>query len=191
MLKIELSDSSKFQVKSCYLDPNDVNPVQWEENREISLLEKEMLAAANACTETEKAAMRLIAMAEQRRWGLNAKLEQRGYDSTIIKIVINRLLELNLVDDRRYAEIWLRKRIARQGKKVPGPQELRAKLQNRGIDRSTAELALSSVLDDEGEWSLLDRYISSFLLTDGSTPQRRQLRAEGFSPEVLSRFFND
>jgi regulatory protein len=189
--KLELLDGSHFYIKACYLDDRYKDISSWEAGRELDDEEIDALSFASACSRAEKAAMRLIARAEQRRWGLQAKLEHRGFDSACVKAVIMRFLDLGLLNDRRYAEIWLRNRLERRAGKVPGPRELTAMLQNRGIDRETASLALQEVLDEEKELSLLERFLAKKGPSMTFPAIRPQLRAKGFSPEVITRYFDE
>ena len=132
----------------------------------------------------EKAALRLIARAEQSSLGLTAKLESRGYDSAVAKTVVSGLLERNLLNDGRYAECWIRSRLGR----APSPQWLLASLGRKGIDRDSSEKALKRVLDPETEYALLLRYLEKICLP-GS--KRAILKHKGFSFEVLDRFFKN
>jgi SOS response regulatory protein OraA/RecX len=99
---------------------------------------------------------------------------------------------LDLVNDGRYAERWLRAKLARKGGKIPGPRRLQAMLMNRGIGREDTGTALENVLDDEAEWALLQSYIKKNPSgTAGAYSLRRQLKYEGFSASVLDRFFEE
>ncbi|MCL1931585.1 MAG: RecX family transcriptional regulator, partial [Treponema sp.] len=64
--------------------------------------------------------------------------------------------ETGLLDDRRYARLWLESRIARQ---ASSPRRLLAALRARGIDRRDAEAALKETLNDDAERQLLERYV--------------------------------
>lgn len=204
--KIELSDGSFFSFKACYLPPVFLNENLYTPGLangcEISAAEEEAFRFASACLRAEKAALQLIAHAEQNTFGLSRKLKKRGHGAACVNAAISRLAELELVDDRRYAGLWLESHISRQ---ASSPRRLLAALQSRGIDYDDAETALKNVLDDETEQQLLERYIqkqrrkgrcpSETTSGDDDSAARRSLRyllkSEGFSGPAIQRFFND
>jgi regulatory protein len=192
-IKLGLSDGSSLSLKSCYLSDYCENPVSWEEGREISSLEERALRFAAACYRVERAGVRLVSRAEQTSTGLTRKLERRGYDSDCVSTVISRFLDLDLVNNGRYAGRWLRSRLARRGGKVPSPRRLSADLANRGIERATAVSSLKETLDSETEWTLLRRFIAQNF-PDGDFEGfslRGRLKFEGFSSSVLRRWFEE
>jgi SOS response regulatory protein OraA/RecX len=165
---------------------------------ETSPSEQEDSPFAAACLRAEKTALHLIARAEQNVSGLSRKLEKRGHDSACIQTVIARLCEAGLLDDRRYARLWLGVRINRQ---ASSPRRLFAALCSRGIDHDDAEAALKETLDDETEQRLLERYAHKLQLkrTNGEDDDsaaacrslRYALKSEGFSSAVIQCFFDN
>ena len=134
------------------------------------------------CDKAEKAALRLIGRAEQNSLGLTAKLKKRGFDAAVVKETVQRLLDRNLLNDERYAELWLRSYLS-SGKKTT-PLHLRSSLAKRGIDRNSAEKAIKRTLDPETEYSLLLRYLG----TGKGEINKPKLKKEGFSNEVLLNY---
>ena len=160
--------------------------------------EQEKSPFAAACLRAEKTALHLIARAEQNVSGLSRKLEKRGHDSACIQTVIERLCEAGLLDDRRYARLWLGTRI---NQRAASPRRLFAALCSRGIDHDDAEAALKETLDDETEQRILERYAQKlqFRQKDGEDESpaaaRRSLRytlkSEGFSSAAIQCFFDN
>jgi regulatory protein len=154
------------------------------------------LRRAAECLSAEKAALRLIARAEQRGAGLARKLEQRKHPPEAVGAVLARLTELGLINDRRYAGLWLKSRINR-GRK--GPRALLAALQNRGIDRDDAEAALREALSPESEAALLRRLVEKAgRRVSGAPParggrgdQRYFLKNEGFSAAAIAAYLEE
>ncbi|MDR1507412.1 MAG: recombination regulator RecX [Treponema sp.] len=144
------------------------------------------LRSAADCLSAEKAALRLIARAEQCGAGITRKLERRGHDPAAVRTVLARLLELKLVDDGRYAGLWLKSRVGR-GKK--GPRTLETALRAKGIDRETAVSALKEALSGDAEADLLERCVKQ------AGPEvaglRFFLKREGFSSGAIETFFDD
>ena len=142
------------------------------------------------CHNAEEVALRLIARAEQNTIGLTAKLERKGFDTSVIKEVIFGLVERGLLDDERYAALWLRSRLAKQTKT---PKWLLFSLRKRGIDRISSQKAIEKVLDPDTEYALLLEYIENTepSKSKNKLPLRTQLKHEGFSLETLDRYFSD
>jgi regulatory protein len=198
-IRITLSDDSSFSFKPCYLPGTAPDPFLWETGREISSAEEEDLRFAAACYRAERAGLRLIARAEQTETGLSFKLEHRGHNRASVSAVVSRFVSLGLINDERYAELWVRSALARRGRKVPSPRRLSAALRNRGIDSSTTGKVLKKILDTETELALLTRYMerpppragnSSKAPPSGFSP-RAMLKFEGFSQAVIAIYFEE
>jgi regulatory protein len=190
--RIELSDGSLFSYKNCYL-PAESPPVA--EGLELNAAEEEGFRFASSCLRAEKAALQLIARAEQNTFGLSRKLIKRGHDSACIRAVIGQLCETGLLDDRRYGRFWLESRIRCH---ASSPRLLLAALCAR-IDRDDAEAVLKETLDDETERNLLERYAQKLrhkLKTDDDDSDsnrslRYTLKSEGFSSTAIQAFFDE
>ena len=185
ILKAEFSDGSSSLLISGYL-PEGFDPV----SRELTARDEEALAYAAACYRAEKSALRLIARAEQHSLGLTAKLERRGHDAAVARTVVSGLLDRNLLDDTRYAELWVRSRLS--AKKALTPRWLFASLAKRGIKRVFSQKAMNTVLDEEAEFTLLLRYIkkAGTLNGKGVISLKKHLKNEGFSLAVIERYLN-
>jgi regulatory protein len=192
--KIGFSDGTFLSIKPCYLEDYCEDPASWEAGKEFSPSEEEILHFAAACYKAEQAGMRLVGNAEQTRLGLTRKLEQRGHERACVQAVISRFLDLDLVNDGRYAEFWLRSRLARRGGKVQGPKKLSASLGSKGVDRGTILEVFDKLLDEEAEFALLERFLEKNthprggLGGDGHS-LRGFLKSEGFSADVLNHYF--
>ena len=192
-VRVGLSDGSLFTVKTCYIKIGGhcCDAADWIPGREVSQAEADALAFALICGRAERAATRLVMRAEQYRLGLCIKLERRGFDSACIKAVTEKLIENDLLNDRRYAEMWLKVRVSKKTGKVSGPKELRFVLQKKGIDREATSLALEKVLDEDAEYTLLERFLSKKSRKGNIYHEKAMLRAEGFSPDVINRYLDD
>ena len=143
--------------------------------------------AAVVCSRTEKAALRLIARAEQNSNGLRLKLESRGYKKECINTVIEKLTGLNLINDSRYANLWLQSRLHL----TRSPRRLLAGLCGRGISRREAETALKNVLNDETEFSLLVRFADKYKRKIKDKKELKYfLKSESFSAQAIEEFLN-
>ncbi|MDR2134708.1 MAG: recombination regulator RecX [Treponema sp.] len=193
--KIELSDGSLFWFKTCYLPPlfnDELYTAGKAEGREISADEDRAFRFASGCLRAEKAALRLIARAEQAVFGISRKLERRGHESACVDAVVSRLVELELLDDRRFARLWLESRLCCR---VSSPRRLLAALCGRGIDRHAAETVLKNCLDGEHEADLLNRYVNrkGLSVPEKTDPRsfRYLLKGEGFSAPAIQQYLEE
>jgi regulatory protein len=145
-----------------------------------------MEAGRDAFAAAEKAALRLIARAEQSQSGLLRKLRARGWSLVAARAAVSRLVESNLVDDARFARLWAGARLLR---KPHSPRDLVLQLRSRGIERQTAKTAVQNALDAYGEEKLAAAYLEQNAKTETPSALKAKLRAEGFSPETLSALF--
>lgn len=183
--RIELSDGSLFSFKICYLRPFFFD--DYTVGMELSPDEEERFRFASTCLRGERAALRLVSRAEQTSFGLGHKLEKAGYPRSCVNAVLERLRELGIVDDTRYARLWLQARLSRGAE---GPRRLLAALRRRGISRQDAAAALRSVLSPAAERTLLDRYLGKKRLrpAGGTSETVRILKREGFSPDLIREY---
>jgi len=194
LYRIELSDGSLFSFRNCYLPPELFDARLAEpgtaQGKEITAAEEAAFRCASACLRAEKAALRLIARAEQCAFSLARKLEKRGHNEACVNAVISRLSELRLLDDSRFARLWLESRLRR----ARSPRRLLSALCARGIDRGEAEDALQTVLDEDAETALLARYVKKYAKKSGgrggsaARPLKYLLKSEGFSHAAVQKF---
>jgi regulatory protein len=196
--RIELSDGSLFSFKSCYLDTAFFDETRYMPGTEISPGEEESFRFASTCLRGEKAALRLIGRAEQTSFGLRHKLEKAGYPRSCVNAVLSRLRDLRVLDDSRYARMWLEARLVRGAE---GPRLLLAALRRRGISRQDAEGALRRVLSPAVEKVLLDNFLQKKRLpqhgavvdvtVSATADTVRLLKREGFSPDLIRAYRED
>ena len=197
VFKAEFADGTSFLFSINYLN-NITDFSQWEEGKELSPLEEDSLLFAAACYRAEKIALRLIARAEQSSLALTAKLEKRGTGAGVVRAVISRLTDRELLDDARYAELWVRSRLGNYRGIRPGskrralsPLWFLVSLGKRGIDRASSLSAIGKVLDEETEYALLLKYLeeTDALEGEGRSYLKTHLKREGFSSGTIERFF--
>ena len=137
----------------------------------------------------EQAALRLISRAEQCSFALTAKLRRRGFDADLVKTLISELIEQDLLNDSRYAELWVRSRLS--AGKTQSPRSMIISLSNKGIDRISAQKALKTALNLEAEYDLLIKYLEKKCFNHNYAGYKLKslLKNEGFSGEVINRYF--
>jgi SOS response regulatory protein OraA/RecX len=135
-------------------------------------------------------ALRLVARAEQFSSGLSLKLQKKGYVRAEIRSAVDALVKSGMVDDMRYACLWIASRIKRR---ADSPREFLYALRGKGISRGTAVAALKEALTTDIELALLRRFAEKkgpgFEANDEAA--RKRLSFEGFSAEVLDCFFDE
>jgi len=130
-----------------------------------------------------KKAVELLARREHSRKELGDKLKQRDFPGETVSSVLHALEQRSYLDDRRFAESWVRTRLR---KKPEGRRRLASGLASKGVSRETAEGVLDGidfdrVLAQAGEQ-----------LKSRSKKSRekliRSLAARGFSYGEIMRF---
>ncbi len=91
--------------------------------------------------------LRLLTVRARTRSELEAQLTKRGYPDDVGARVLDRLVEVGLLDDVAFAEEWVRSRRANSGK---GKRALATELRTKGVDPDVIAETLDSV--DAGEW---------------------------------------
>ncbi len=189
ILRIGLSDGSLFSLRLSYLPHFYQNACFYSVDQSITNEHADDLRNAAGCYRCERAALQLVARAEQSSFGIRQKLEKRGHPSGYIKKVLTRLIDLEIIDDARYAKRWLSSRI----NQLNGtPLRFLSGLCGRGINRDTASLALKSVLTPDIEYELIQAYIrKKRLLQDDLYQFKRALQTEGFSKASIHRLLEE
>lgn len=136
----------------------------------------------------ETICLRLLARREHSRRELLDKLSQRGFRGQEVESVIDDLAERNWQNDERYAESYVRQRIA----KGYGPIRIAYELQQRGI----AAVDLEAEAENHGGWLnlALEAYLGKYddeksLAANEWAKRSRFLQQRGFSGETIKRLF--
>ncbi|MDR2343213.1 MAG: recombination regulator RecX [Spirochaetaceae bacterium] len=137
-----------------------------------------------------RAALRLVARAEQFTSGLSLKLQKKGYSRDEVRFAVDTLADAGMLDDLRYARLWIASRVKRR---ADSPRELLYALRVKGISRSTAVTALKETLNTDIELALVRRFVKKKGLCAGANDGavRKKLCSDGFSPETLDSFFDE
>lgn len=119
-------------------------------------------------------AIRLLARREYSRAELQVRLAAKGHVDAIIAETLDALAREGLQSDTRFAEIFVRSRIARG----QGPIKIRAELGDRGIDRELTRAALDDAQHaGEADWfALACDTLAKRFGDPGSTPRERARR---------------
>ncbi|MEZ0163818.1 regulatory protein RecX [Kineococcus sp. LSe6-4] len=132
--------------------------------------------------------MRQLTMAPRTRAQLADKMAAKEVPADVAVEVLDRFEEVGLVDDRAFADGWVRSRSVGRGRRALA-QELRRK----GVDDETAAQALEAVDHDtqlEAARDLVERKLRSVRGLERAVAERRlfgMLARRGFPTDVVLR----
>lgn len=134
-------------------------------------------------------AHRLIDHRMRTRRELAVKLKARGRPDEVIDQVLDRLEHAGLIDDGRYARLWIDERLRRR---PAGLSLLRRELRQKGIDAEIVDTALEESASREGEteraYEALRRQSHRYARLDRDAAHRRMvalLARRGFGQAVI------
>ncbi len=140
-VRICLTDGSSFFVTTGFADKNGIRP-----GLEVT---EELFSAIESNAETLQAfkkGLELLGRREHTAFELARKLRERGFSQIAAALALGDLQEAGYLDDRRYAEAWVRSRLKRRPEGYP---RLAAGLARRGVDRETILSVLEAMFTDE------------------------------------------
>lgn len=136
-------------------------------------------------------ALGLLARREHSTLELKRKLLQRGYPADLVAPVLAELSTANLLSETRYADEWVRSRIAR-GR---GPMKIRAELRQRGLGDIQIQQALANAEVDWGRLAIearRKRFGQGIPATLGErVRQTRFLESRGFGSDQIREALGD
>jgi regulatory protein len=142
---------------------------------EVSLAEVEYPLA-------KERALLLLGYRDRSRSELVGKLRDSGYAAAIAQRVADRFVEIQLVDDERFAAAWVRSRSAAGF----GARRVARELAEKGIAPETASAALASVDGAEEQLALAFRALHGRRATDRKERDKlvRRLISKGYSLQI-------
>lgn len=96
-------------------------------------------------------AFRLLARREHSRFELYRKLTRKKFPLHLVNQVLDYLEEQNYLNDRRFAENWIKSRLRH---KPRGPYLIKKELGQKGVDSSIQKELISSLVNPEVEYKL-------------------------------------
>ena len=156
---------------------------------------EERVAEAVLYDKAFRAATRRLARRAMSRKMVADKLRELGHPPELGNRVLDRLEELELINDEAYGQALLRDIL---GRKPAGPQLLKQKLYQKGISGSLADQLIREATadDDDQRQSAIDfarKRARSLARYDPPTRKRRlygQLARRGFDPDTIRAAIN-
>lgn len=179
-MKIHLSEGPSFFIRDRYLPWSLTDlPLCLDEEKSAELIHAGRIFLA------ERQALSLLARAEQSSGGLTIKLERKGFTQLEILPAIVFLQEKALLDDYRFASVWISSRLRRH---PDGQRNLVWGLAARGVPISVAQSAVHDICDALTEEQSCEK-VASKLLERGKSPAQidKSLRSRGFTGTVIRK----
>jgi regulatory protein len=185
-IKLLLSDGSCFFVSDNDLRNEDLSLLDLVPGVEIAESVIERLQYSSALRSAREKALDLLARAPHTTVGLCLKLRKRGFETRIIEDVLESLQEMQVLDDSRFAENWLRSRSERRPE---GRALLVSGLLRKGVGREIAEAAVDRVLTPRMEQENARRAFEKLKRVGENDPEKlmKKLRARGFAFPLIRR----
>lgn len=127
--------------------------------------------------------LRLLTVRARARAELAAQLTKRGYPDDVTGRVLDRLVEVGLVDDWDFAEQWVRSRHVNAGK---GKRALAAELRTKGVDDELIAEALDDV-DADAERARAEQLVADKLRRERLTDETDEVKVTRRLVGMLAR----
>lgn len=150
-------------------------------------MEATHLRLIDSATELRKEAMeragRMLALRSRTEREVRDRLREAAFPDEVVEDTIARLYELELLDDEAFALEWIEERALRKGL---GPKALIAELARKGVDRTTAEVALgrSGLEEERAATAVAEKVmhrVMRFPLADQAAKLQQILLRKGYS----------
>lgn len=134
--------------------------------------------------------LRSLANAARTRHQLAELLAKRGVSEQVSDELLDRFVEVGLIDDADFANTWVK---GRHESRCLSRRVLRHELRQKGIDDITIEIALEQIDEDNERAAALrlaERKVRSLSRYDVATQRRRlgsMLMRRGYSSEIIAR----
>ena len=178
-VRIHLADGSFFIVHA--------EVVASERIRTGDVLASQQVESLKARSEmilAREAALNFLSRAAQTRRGLARKLRSRGFGTNATSSAVYRMIELGYVDDRAFAENWVRFRISTRKE---GWKSLYRGLLQNGVQRAVAEEVLQAGFPEDVE---LERArVLVHKLSDKAVVSK--LTSRGFRSRTIARILSE
>ena len=174
MVRVHLSDGSFFILHGEVFALAGISVGAPLDDRRIANLKSQSESVF-----ARQSALGLLSRAPHTRRGLASKLRARGFDQEAVRQAVARMIELGYLDDRSFAESWMRFRLPHRRE---GSKALFLGLVRRGVPRDIAEEVVREMCTDDAEME------SARLLVEGLAPgaAARRLAGRGFRARIIA-----
>jgi regulatory protein len=147
----------------------------------------DLQAEADPAQAARTIVLRRLAAAPRTYAQLRDGLLERGFEINVITAVLDRYVEVGLINDTEFAEMWVRSRHSIRGN---ARSVLRRELREKGVPTDDAEVALATITDEaerERAGDLVRRKLASTVRLEHQARVRRltsMLARRGYPPGV-------
>ena len=147
----------------------------------------DLQAEADPAQAARTIVLRRLAAAPRTYAQLRDGLLERGFEINVITAVLDRSVEVGLINDTEFAEMWVRSRHSIRGN---ARSVLRRELRDKGVPTDDAEVALATITDEaerERAGDLVRRKLASTVRLEHQARVRRltsMLARRGYPPGV-------
>lgn len=143
----------------------------------------------------KQASLRLLSVRMRSRCELRTRLAVRHFSPEALEGALNDLERVGLVDDRKFARLFLESRLSRRPRSY---RILRQELRSKGIDRELIDAAVGEMQEEVTESELARRALGPRLKhMSGMSPDEARARAarylagKGFSRSLIDDVLRD
>ncbi len=181
-VQVLFSDSSSF-----FVPPHAIIDLKLKVGMVVDDELKQHLEAAHELLKAKQKAAELLARREHSRFELSTKLQQRQFSHDTIRTALDEYQHLDLLNDRRFAEMWVRNRIRR---KAEGPMKLKAALKNKGVDNTIIEDIIKREYDIDMQQIALEQATEKIIKKSKGDRDKfiRMLLGRGFSLKQIKNY---
>lgn len=159
-------------------------------NQELSRIEIEKLLADDEFSRALAQATAYLSLRKVSQQQLERYLARKGYKTEIIQQVIADLNQRGILNDRRFAELFVKDRLKL---KPAGPQKLELELLKRGVTYDVIKTALEPATEPETQKKIAQHLAQKKLRTLSSLDRKQQkqklysfLMSKGFESEIIT-----
>ena len=173
MVRFHLSDGSSFALHAEVVAREKIAvgiSLDSERLSQLLTLSEQVLARVRA--------LALLSRSAHTRRGLSRKLAARGFSAEAIRHAATRMKELGYLDDRSFAEEWVRLRLSTPRE---GVKSLSRGLLGRGVPRALAEEVVAALCPPEVELEAARRVAAGL----SPAAAARRLTGRGFRSRTI------
>jgi regulatory protein len=143
----------------------------------------------------KQAVLRLLSVRMRTRWELRARLARRRFPTEAVETALDDLERVGLVDDRKFARLFLESRIRRRPRSY---RVLKQELRSKGLSQENIEEAVEEAASEVSEAELARkalapkaRRLKSMDPDQARARSARFLAGKGFSHSLIEEVLQD
>jgi len=177
------------------LDEGVVAKLGLYEKKEITEPEIEQIEKEEVIAKAFNAAIFFLRTRERSKKEINDKLKTKEYSSSIIEKVLEKLERLDLVNDKRFAEMFVRDRMKLKPK---GKKILSLELKQKGVDNNIIEEVFQDLIGIDEEFKMAKKVLEKAENKYSGLEEKKKedkiikyLMSKGFSYSMVERLLGN